>query len=138
MTKTKDAMDIVYNGGDGGDGGGSIHSSSSNSSYFRSHRIKPAKWRTKCDKIKWDGLPSSFKKFRRELEGHLLQVGASYMIEDSFIEMYTKVGIDYLKSNIFWKLHQISTPQAYEYCHYLFGILMTATPHMQNKIIIKH
>src|SRR5687768_4117041 len=78
--------------------GGSMHSSSSNSSYFRSHRMKPAKWRTKYDKIKWDELLSSFKKFRRELESYLLQVGASYMIEDSFIEMYTKVGIDYLKS----------------------------------------
>ena len=98
--------------------GGSMHSSSSNSSYFRSHRMKPAKWRTKYDKIKWDELLSSFKKFRRELESYLLQVGASYMIEDSFIEMYTKLGIDYLKSGIFWKLHQISTPQAYEDHHY--------------------
>src|SRR5687768_14459010 len=115
-----------------------MHSSSSNSSYFRSHRMKPAKWRTKCDKIKWDGLPSSFKKFRRELEGHLSQVGASYMIEDSFIEMYTKIGIDYLKSGIFWIIHQILTPQAYEDRNYLFGILMTATSHMQNKIIIKY
>ena len=118
--------------------GGSVHSSSSNSSYLRSHRIKPAKWRTKCDKIKWDGLPLSFKTFRREIEGHLLQVGAGYIIEDIFMEMYKKIGMDYLKSGAFWKMHQVSTPQAYEDRHYLYGLLMTATSHMHNKIIIKH
>ena len=77
----------------------------------------PVKNRTKCDKVNWDGLPSSFKKFRKEIEGHLLQVGAGYIIEDSFIEMYTKLGMDYLKSGVFWKLHQILTPQDYEDCH---------------------
>ena len=100
--------------------------------------MKPAKWRTKCDKIKWDGLPSSFKKFRREIEGHLLQVGAGYIIEDAFMDMYKKIGMDYLKSGVFWKMHQISTPQAYEDRNYLYGLLMTATSHMHNKIIIKH
>lgn len=69
-------------------GGGSVHLSDSNP-FFRSHRMKPAKWRTKFDKIKWDGLPLSFKEFRRDLEGHLLQVGARYKIENSFIEMYS-------------------------------------------------
>ena len=74
--------------------------------------MKPAKWRTKCDKIKWDGLPSSFKKFRKEIEGHLLQVGAGYIIEDVFMDMYKKIGMDYLKSGFFWKIHQVFTPQA--------------------------
>ena len=81
--------------------GGSMHSTSSNSSYFRSHRMKPARWRTKCDKIKWDGLPSSFKIFRREVEGHLIQVGAGYMLEDSFINEYKRQGVEYFKAGTF-------------------------------------
>ena len=60
FNKYRNMMDLDH-GGDGGDGGGSMHSTSSNSSYFRSHRMKPARWRTKCDKIKWDGLPSSLR-----------------------------------------------------------------------------
>src|SRR6478672_189933 len=34
--------------------GGSMHSSSTSSSYFRSHRMKPAKQWPISDKIKWD------------------------------------------------------------------------------------
>src|SRR6476620_11095014 len=115
-----------------------MYSTSSNSSYFRSHRMKPARWRTKCDKIKWDGLPSSFKIFRREVEGHLIQVGAGYMLEDSFINEYKRQGVEYFKTGTFWKFHQVSTPQAYADRLYLYGLLMSATSHMQNKIVIKY
>jgi len=52
--------------------------------------------------------------------------------------MYSKSGKEFLKSDVFWKLHQVSTPQAYTDCQYLFGILMNATAHMENKIIIKY
>src|SRR5688572_5793765 len=119
-------------------GGESMHSSSSNFTYFRSHQMKPPRNRPKCEKIKWDGLPSSFKKFRKEIEGHLLQVGAGYLTNDSFLMMYSKLGKEFLKSDVFWKLHQVSTPQAYTDCQYLFGILMNATALMENKIIIKY
>ena len=60
------------------------------------------------------------------------------MIENSFLEMYSQLGIDYLKSGVFQKLHQISTLQAYVDRLYLYGMLMTATSHFQNKIIIKY
>lgn len=118
--------------------GESIHSSSSTTSYFRSHRMKPAKQRPKCEKVKWDGLPSSFKRFRKEIEGHLLQVGAGYFTDNTFMQMYLKLGTEYFKSGVFWKLCQVSTPQAYQDCQYLYGILMSATSHLQNKIIIKY
>ena len=35
-------------------------------------------------------------------------------------------------------MYQVSTPQAYADCQYLFGMLMNATSHMENKIIIKY
>ena len=100
--------------------------------------MKPPKNRPKCEKVKWDGLLSSFKKFRKEIEAHLLQVKAGYMTDDSFLQMYCKLGKDFLKSDVFWKLYQVSTPQAYADCQYLFGMLMNATAHMENKIIIKY
>ena len=60
------------------------------------------------------------------------------MTEDSFLEKYCKLGMDYLKSDVFWKLYQVSTPQTYSDCQYLFGMLMNATSHVENKNIIKY
>ena len=75
--------------------------------------MKPAKHRPKFEKVKWDGLPSSFKKFRKEVEAQLLLVGAGYLTDDSFMQMYCKLGKDFLKSDVFWKLYQVSTFHAY-------------------------
>src|SRR5687767_15679556 len=47
-----------------------------------------AKVRPKFDKISWDGMSSTFAKFRKVLEGHLIQVGAGYLIETRFLNMY--------------------------------------------------
>ena len=100
--------------------------------------MKPAKWRNQTSKIKWDGLPSSFRKFKKEVEGYLIQVGAGYIVQEQFLDAYRKIGYGYLKTDVFWKLHQTSHPQAYADCKFLYGLLMTATSHMQNKIIIKY
>jgi len=100
--------------------------------------MKPAKWRNQTSKIKWDGLPSSFRKFKKEVEGYLIQVGAGYIVKEQFLDAYSKLGIGYLKTDVFWKSHEISHPQAYADCKFLYGLLMTATSHMQNKIIIKY
>ena len=119
-----------YNGGD------SIHSSSSSST--RSLRMKPAKIRPKFEKVKWDGMNTTFRSFKRAIEGHLLQVGAGYLTEDSFIQLYFQMGQEYLKSKHFWEKYQISIPQALFDQSYLYGILVSATKDLQNKIIIKY
>ena len=75
--------------------------------------MKPAKHWPISDKIKWDGLPSSFKKFRKEVEGYLLQTGAGYITEDPFMNVYLRMGMEYFKTKNFWQLYQVSTPQAY-------------------------
>ena len=75
--------------------------------------MKPYKLRPKFEKVKWNGMHLSFRTFKKALEGHLLQVGAGYLADDSFITLYAELGKEYLKSSAFWKIHQISTPQAY-------------------------
>ena len=98
---------------------------------------KPAKFRAKFD-TKWDGLCSSFNVFKRALEGHLLQVGAGYMTQPSFIDHYKELKTDYLKSDVFWNLYKVSFPQALADRQYLYGVLVTATMSIQHKTIIKH
>ena len=50
---------------------------------------KPAKPRAKLnEKFYWDGHGSSFLTFRRAIEGHLLQAGASYLLDTHFLYHY--------------------------------------------------
>ena len=60
--------------------------------------MKPAKHWPISDKIKWDGLASSFKKFRKQIEGFLLQVGAGYITDDAFMNVYLQMGMEYFRS----------------------------------------
>ena len=53
----------------------------------RSQRMKAAKHRGKYE-IKWNGMSGSFTLFKRQLEGHLLQVGAGHLFEKDFVASY--------------------------------------------------
>ena len=100
--------------------------------------MKSYKQISKFNKAKWDGMSSSFRAFKKAVEGHLLQVGAGYLTDPSFVQVYLQLGHDYLKSDIFQKKHQVSYPQAIFDREHLYGILMSATIDIQNKIIIKY
>ena len=104
----------------------------------RSLRQKPAKLRTKFDSVKWDGMSSTFRIFKKALEGHLLQVGAGYLTQPAFIQIYKELKTIFLKSNVFWNLYKVSFAQAQYDREYLYGILVTATMNMQHKTIIKY
>ena len=88
----------------------------------RCKRNKPAKKRAKLDTLKWDGMSNSFRSFKTSLEGHLVQVGAGYMIKPRFIETYKEEGIDYFTSEEFWTLYKVSMAQALHDKEYLYGI----------------
>ena len=60
----------------------------------RSLRAIPAKYRPKFN-AQWNGMSNTFRVFQRDLEGHLLQVGAGYMIQESFIDKYKELKTDY-------------------------------------------
>ena len=40
-------------------------------------------------------MSSTFRVFKKTLEGHLLQVGAGYMNQPVFIEIYKELKLDY-------------------------------------------
>src|SRR5687768_14064145 len=54
----------------------------------KSERLKAHKTRPKFDKISWDGMDLSFAKFKRILEGHLIQFGAVYLLDANFLSEY--------------------------------------------------
>jgi hypothetical protein len=81
---------------------------------------------------------STFRSFKRAVEGHLLQVGAGYLTQSTFINAYNEDGENYLTSSNFWNTYQISFSQALYDKQYLFGIIMTATMKLQHKTIIKY
>src|SRR5687767_15075011 len=70
-----------------------------------------AKVRPKFDKISWGGMSSTFAKFRKILEGHLIQVGAGYLIEPRFLKVYLLFGVEYFKSDQFWHAHRTTEYQ---------------------------
>ena len=83
-------------------------------------------------------MNSTFRPFKRELEGHLLQVGAGYLFNPTFLTMYKELGSEVFKSNEFWNMFKIPLAQAVYDRHYLFGILLSATANFQHKIILKY
>ena len=104
----------------------------------RKHRTDPAKIRPKFDKPYWDGTTSTFRAFKLALEGHLLQVGAWYLTNQTFIGMDLGLKDETFKSDVFWKLYKVPFAQATYDKHYLYGILMSSTVKLQHKAIIKH
>ena len=68
----------------------------------------------------------------------MLQVGAGYILQPSFLIHYKELKTDYLKSDVFWNMYKISFAQALYDRQYLYGILLTATMKLQHKTIMKY
>ena len=82
-------------------------------------------------------MNSTFRAFKKAVEGHLLQVGAGYLTNPTFLDMYKRLGEDCLKCDAFWKMFKVSYAQAVYDRNYLYGILVTATMNLQHKTILK-
>ena len=83
-------------------------------------------------------MSATFRQFKRAIEGHLIQVGAGYLIQPAFIANYKEAGPSYLTSLAFWDIYKISVYQAPHDREFLYGALMTATMKLQLKTIIKY
>ena len=92
----------------------------------------------KFEKVSWNCMNSTFWSFREDVEGHLLQVGAGYVTNPTFLDMYKTMGEDCLKCDAFWEMFKISYAQAVFDRSYLYGILVTATSKLQHKTILKY
>ena len=104
----------------------------------RSLRGKPYKARPQFNTVKWEGMSATFRHFKRAIEGHLIQVGAGYLIQPAFVINYEEAGLTYLSSLAFWDIYKISIQQAHFDRQYLYGMLITATMKLQLKTIIKY
>ena len=63
-------------------------------------RVKP---RAKIsDKVVWDGMMKTFCHFQQLISGHLLQVGAGYLVHPDFLDNYEHQGDKYLDLLHFW------------------------------------
>ena len=69
---------------------------STSHAFDRKNRANAAKIRPKFKKITWNGMSSTFRAFGAALEGHLMQVGAGYLIDKIFLEIYKKLGTEHL------------------------------------------
>ena len=52
---------------------------------------------------------ATFRQFKRAIEGHLIQVGAGYLVQPQFAVNYAEAD-DFLRSDAFWDIHKISFP----------------------------
>jgi hypothetical protein len=111
----------------------SVSSSDERSLRFKQYKVQP-----KIDKVTWDRFNFTFWTFCHAIEGHLYQAGAGYLVDQHFIHTYQKLGEQYIKSDIFWKLYKISLPQALYDTEYLYGMLVTATMKSQQATIIHY
>ena len=68
----------------------------------------------------------------------MLQVGAGYLVNKSFLKSYQEEGIDYIYSRAFWDKFGISQAQARYDKKYLYGILVASSRSMDNQAIIKN
>ena len=102
------------------------------------HKSKKAvRARAKFEKAKWDGLTQSFRPFMKSVEGHLLQVGAGYLINPTFVQEYL-LNKGYILTQEFTDLYGVNSEQAKYDVTYLYGILLTATSTKENRILTQH
>jgi hypothetical protein len=116
------------------------HHSRSSASALKYHRFeKHPKTRAKLgDKVIWDGLASSFRKYEQLVEGHLMQVGADYLVNQNFLSKYSATSRgEYFYTEEFYSLYGISVPQAKLDRSYLYGLLTTTNRNKENKILLK-
>jgi hypothetical protein len=77
--------------------------------------------------VVWDGSRSTFPRFQKLIDGHLLQVGAGYIASEVFLSRYKELGPEYLASSEFKELFGIPTYQALWDRKYMYGILKSTT-----------
>ena len=128
----------------GGDNSARSHCSRRSASKIFPHH-KAAKNRAKLnEKVYWDGCSDSFQSFRYAIEGHLLQVGAGYLLDAHFLYYYKldpsacQLEETFSHDSEIWKHHKQSCNQIRYDTEYFYGMLMSSCRNITNKTIIKH
>ena len=122
--------------------GGSSVSTNGRKQARSTHHLRydaPAKARSAINtKGTWDGMRSTFDMYKIKVEGHLMQVGAGYLLDEHFQNMYKLKGFEYIISDEFWSLYGVGIKQAKYDKTYLFGVIVSTNSNVYNKAISKH
>ena len=89
-------------------------------------------------KSEWDGMRDTFDQYRTKVEGHLMQVGAGYLIDEHFLKMYKLSQLEYVLSDEFWAKYQVGVKQVKYDRTYLYGIIVSTNKNAYNKGIMQH
>ena len=107
--------------------------------YRKMTTMRAAKSRSTMNhKISWNGNRQTFDEYRNKVEGHLLQVGAGYLIDPVFLDKYATHGIHYFEESGFYDAFLVSIPQARWDSQYLYGILKSSLTCRSNPHLSKH
>jgi hypothetical protein len=84
-------------------------------------------------KFIWDGTIDRFEVFRKNVEGHYVQIGAGYLFDSSFQEAYLERGVDcYIDF-----LDEVpSASQIKKDAHALYGTLLSACQSVVGRRIL--
>jgi len=103
-------------------------------------KVRPAL----SEKILWDAQVNTFRHYKNAITGHLLQVGAGYLVHHDFQTSYLKYlanGTDYLDSEDYAISYpDISMAQAKLDRTYLYGMLVSSNRRDggERKLLLKH
>ena len=96
------------------------------------------------DKLTWNGLDKFFLAFCQGIKGHLLQVGAGYILDDQFLALYAADPKKYQHPLSYNNLDHVSVLSGASciQIHYdkafLFGALVSACRNISHKTILAH
>ena len=91
---------------------------------------------TGSDKLKWDGLSSTFDEFSKDLEGTMTKAGMGYLLKEQVIKDFKKKGDAIAKDEQFFMDHGIVHAQFIRDSECLYGTLLSATKKFESAHII--
>ena len=97
--------------------------------------VKPRSF-INSDKLKWDGLSSSFDEFTNDLEGSMTRLGMGHLLKDSVLKAHKKGGINIAEEDSFFEQHGIIPAQFRRDIECLFGLLRSATKSIHSSHIL--
>jgi hypothetical protein len=94
------------------------------------------------DRVYWDGQLSTFRNFKTAITGHMLQMGAAYLVNSDFHHSYVRyllANMDYLDSEDFRLAYpEVSPAQACLDRTYLYGMLLSSNRNGERKFLLKY
>ena len=90
------------------------------------------------DKLKWDGEPSTYDPFSKDLKGNSLKLGMGYLLCEDVQRMYLEVGLAMADDFSFFTTHEVNKKQLAHDIKHLCGILQSSTKDFDCGHVLAH